>query len=131
MCVEIVFFCDSNTFDVCKISIVEFEFVLHEIIPLNVDIPFKKNAELDDCYYVLQFWYRLAKNKPINEVLYMSQFLNKMLVYGYDFSQFSKVREQKRVKKTFSLKRKHDGEVSTTTSGRCYISQGNTNTGNA
>ena len=104
--------------------------MLHEIIPLNVDIPFKKNFELDDCYYVLQFWYRLAINKPINEVLYMSQFLNKMLVYGYDFSQFSKVREQKRVKKTFSLKRKH-GEVPTTTSGRCYISQGNTNTGNA
>jgi hypothetical protein len=111
MCVEIVFFCGGNKFDVYKISIFEFEFVLHEIIPLNVDIPFINNSELDDCCYVLQFWNRFAINKPINEVLYMSQFLNKMTVDGYDFSQFSKRCERNGVKIT-SLKRKN-GDVFT------------------
>jgi hypothetical protein len=78
--------------------------VLFDIIPIHLNVPFTEYSELYDSYYIVQFWNRFTMDKPIDQVLYMSQFLDKMVLYGYDFSQFSKIRERNNVK-TNSLKR--------------------------
>ena len=129
MYVDIVFFSARNKVYSFKVLVSEFESVLSDILPIHLNVPFTENSELCDTYYIRQFWSRLAITKSINEVLFMSEFLDKMIVYGYDFSQFSKLPKRNSVK-TFSLKRKN-GDVSTITGSRCCVFPGYTGTRNA
>ena len=109
MVIKIVFFNKYDRVYWFEMTICDFECLLWDVLPRHELIV---NSKLCDRYYIIQFWNRCAINKPIHEVMYMSQFLNKMTVEGYDFSQYNMRCECEFNVKT-SLKRKNgDGFTS-------------------
>jgi hypothetical protein len=113
---NVVFFSNDNEFYSFKMTTTEFEKILKQIIPIHAGLPFTEYSELCDQYYISQFWNCFTCDKPIAEVLYISPFLDKMLVHGYNFSQFktNKLENAKRLQ----LKRKN-GEGFTPAVGWC------------